>query len=65
MITDKQERNSPLKKLSPSMSNPHSKTGVFLASKQLIFGENKKLVPAEPQQFSFLPGGVPTGTNFG
>ena len=47
------------------MSNPHSKTGVFLASKQLIFGENKKLVPAEPQQFSFLPGGVPTGTNFG
>ncbi len=56
MIGDMKNTNngqSPSKKLlqggAPHQAGQNLKTGVFIASKQMIFGENKKLVPSEPQ----------------
>ena len=43
---------SPSKKMlqggAPHQAGQTMKTGVFVASKQMIFGENRKLIPSEP-----------------
>ena len=56
MIGDMKNSQSPSKKMiqggAPHNQGQSMKSGVFLASKQMIFGDNKKLVPSEPQPYN-------------